>query len=359
MTEAEALSRMVPPGMRRPGKLGGFGGVIQIHLTRACDKACYGCTQGSNLAGKTHFMSPEHFEQAVASLAGYFGVVGIFGGNPALHPQFEGLCEILRKYIPRERRGLWCNHPVTPERARVMRETFNPAVCNLNVHLDRKAYEMFREHWPEARPFGLDQDSRHAPPFVAMRDVLRKPCKCVTDDFPGNHEYPYPPCPWGLCDGSGEVYDESRAWELISACPINQHWSAAIGVFRGQLRAWFCEIAMAQSILHQDEPDYPDTGIPVPPGDDRFDDQTPWWQYGMIGFVSQVRKHCHECSIPFNGYGALAQGPEDRAEQTSATHAAVYKPKRPARRVEVVTTLEQLGTGRLSRAIDYLQNAKR
>jgi hypothetical protein len=66
MNEQEALAKMVAPGDRRPTKW--RGGVIQIHVTRACDLACYNCTQGSNLAGRVPFMSPAHFEQAVLSL---------------------------------------------------------------------------------------------------------------------------------------------------------------------------------------------------------------------------------------------------------------------------------------------------
>ena len=81
MNEAQALARMVPPSKPRKGKPD--GGVMQIHITRACDLACFGCTQGSNLAGKVTMITPENFEKACASLVDYFGVVGIFGGNPA------------------------------------------------------------------------------------------------------------------------------------------------------------------------------------------------------------------------------------------------------------------------------------
>lgn len=317
MTESEALARMVPPGQHRPGKW--LGGVIQIHLTRACDKACFGCTQGSNLAGKPTFMSPGQFEAAVVSLRGYFGVVGVFGGNPATSPHFEDCCAILAKHVPFERRGLWCNHP--RGKGAVMRRTFNPRVSNLNVHLDREAFAEFKRDWPESLPFGLDADSRHSPPYVAMRDV---------------------------------VADENERWRLIADCDINRHWSAMIGVFRGEVRAWFCEIAGAQAMLHQDEADYPDTGLRVcywPLGGRQ------WWEASMERFASQVRRHCHDCGVPLRGYGELAQA-EHGTEQVSATHADVYKPKRKGRPVEVVTTLEQLGVGKLTNMTRYLQNAK-
>lgn len=346
MNGQEALARMVPPSKHRPGKMGNYGGVIQIWMTRSCDKSCFGCTQGSNLRYTAEskypkFLPLELLEGALRSLEGYFGVVGIFGGNPATHPQFEKACELVRKYVPYERRGLWSNNPLG--NGKVMRETFNPAVCNLNVHLDAKAYDEFKRDWPESMPFGLDKDSRHSPPFVSMRDVGLSP---------------------------------EQRWELISSCDINQHWSAMIGMFRGELRAWFCEIAGAQSMLHQDDPNYPDTGlhpdyryargvtlgVPFTLGyaENAPEDAVEWWQLPMSSFIRQAEKHCHDCGVPLRGYGELAQSKEPTAhEQVSAAHASIFSPKNKGRALEFVTNLEQLGLGRLARMTDYMGNAKR
>jgi hypothetical protein len=368
---------MVAPGTRRPGKW--RDGVIQIHITRACDKACFACTQGSNLGGKTEFMPPEMFEQAVRSLGfseekcydiknpafgltegAYFGVVGVFGGNPALSPHFGEYCRILHKLVPFEQRGLWCNNPVTREKAEQMRATFNPHVSNLNVHLDSAAYAMFRTYWPNAHVVGLYDDSRHAPVHLAMKDV---------------------------------VADEEKRWDFISNCDINQHWSAMIGVFRGELRAWFCEVAGAQAMLHQWDTNqtdnvggtgqactcgadrtgpsaeahdddcpakvrltYPDTGLDPTM---RWDDLGQWWQLPMLVFQDQVRKHCHECGVPLRGYGELSQADDGAKEQTSKTHASIFKPKRKDRPVEVVTELVQLNVGRIEKVNHYLQNSHR
>lgn len=317
MNEEQALSQMVYPSMRRENKHS--GGVIQIWVTRACDRACYHCTQGSNLrAHPEHrtFMTTEQFETAVLSLKDYFGIVGVFGGNPTLHPEFRLLCEILQKHIPFARRGLWCNHP--RGHGKVMRETFNPAFSNLNVHLCQEAYDEFKRDWPESRPFGLKQDSRHGPPFVALQDVID--------------------------------YEEDR-WDEIVTCDINRFWSAMIGVFRGELRAWFCEIAGAQSILHQHEEDYPDTGVPV----SQFPD---WWKLGPASFANQVRFHCHACGVPLRGRGELACA-EDGVEQVSRTHADIYRPKEKGREIQLVVCRSQLGEGILVRSTDYLGNAKR
>lgn len=291
------LAKMVSPGQRRPGIW--RGGIIQIHATRACDLACHHCTQGSNLAGKPAMMTVEQFDRAVASLEGYFGVVGVFGGNPALHPHFDELCAILRARVPFERRGLWCNN--LRGKGAHARITFNPRHSNLNVHLDSAAADEIRRDWPEAAPYikGESEDSVHGSPWVSMKDA-------------------------GV--------PEDERWRLISECDINRHWSALIGVVRGELRAFFCEIAYAQAALHQDNPDWegsgarmPDTGLPVTPG---------WWRLNMDAFEGQVRVHCHACGVPLRRPGQLAVG--GQLEEFSETHRFIARPKVPGRTVELL-----------------------
>jgi len=320
MNEEQALSVMYPPGVKRPGKRAP-GGVMQIWITRACDKSCFNCTQGSNLRGTPGMITVEQFEQACLSLDGYFGTVGVFGGNPAVHPKFEEICEVMCKHIPRKRRGLWCNNPMGKGKA--MAKTFNPMVSNLNTHLDQEAHKEFKRDWPKSLPFGNTKDSRHSPVFVAMKDVIE---------------------------------DEGKRWELISGCDINKYWSAMIAPFRGELRGWFCEIAAAQSILHQHEPDYPDTGIPLVREDATIDSS--WWKLSMKEFAPQVRKHCHDCGIPLRGYGELAQSTDSASvEQVSETHKSIYSLKKQGRKLELVTKLEQLGDKSLGKVTDYMGNA--
>jgi hypothetical protein len=313
---------MKSPADRRPGVW--RGGVLQIWITRACDLACIGCTQGSNLAGKPGMMTPEQFEQACLSLCaiqegdcgdchpaipGYWGVVGVFGGNPCVHPQFEEICRIMRKYIPAEQRGLWSNnlngHGMT------CRKTFNPDVSNLNVHQSIEAFNEIRRDWPLAGPKGLHEDSRHSPPYVAMQDME-------------------------------DMNDEER-WNLIANCDVNQRWSALIGVFRGELRGWFCELAGAQSMLHESEPEYPDTGHRITPG---------WWNHGIDNFSEQVRFHCFSCGHPLRGHGDFAR--TGTLEQVSKTHLSIYKLKKPAgKKIQIVYRRDQLGE-QVSAATQYL-----
>jgi organic radical activating enzyme len=298
---------MKAPGDKRPTWL---GGVLQIHITRACDLSCTGCTQGSNLAGKPTVMSLENFEQACISLKDYHGVVGIFGGNPTMHPKFKEICEILSDVIPFEHRGLWSNN--LRGYGELCRKVFNPSVSNLNVHTSQAAYNEMKRDWPESNPIGLDYDSRHSPPFVAMQDL----------DIP-----------------------IEKQWELIQKCDVNQLWSAMICQFRGELRGFFCELAGAQSMLHEADPNYPDTGLKVFPG---------WWRLPIDSFEDQIYKHCFECGIPLKGQGDLAVN--GKLEHVSKTHARIYQLKKiQSRTVRLVEKLSDLG-GTVNRATDYIQN---
>lgn len=313
------LSKMKAPGDTRPTWR---NGIIQIHITRSCDLSCIGCTQGSNLAGKPTIMTLENFERACESLRDYYGVIGIFGGNPTTHPKFTEICRILERIIPFEQRGLWSNN--LRGYGNLCREIFNPAVSNLNVHTSKEAYEEFKRDWPEANLIGI-HDSRHSPPYVAMRDM--------------------------------EDMDWREVHKLIEGCDINQLWSAMICQFRGELRAFFCELAGAQSMLHEHEPDYPDTGLSVK---NYLNEETgkikQWWQLPINEFENQIYKHCWDCGIPLRGQGDLAVN--GNVEYVSKTHLPIYKLKKSAgKKIKLVTKRSELN-GQVTRATDYIQNGE-
>lgn len=341
MAESEALSRMVAPHQHRPSTPW-RGGTIQVMVTRACNEACCNCTQGSQYAGKPVMMTPEEFERAMQSLEGYWGCVGMYGGNSCLHPQFPELCKIMVRYFPQEQRVLFSNDP--HGHGKLCRETFHPLYSNCNVHGNQEAYDEFARDWPEIveagraagidRLFGLAKDSRHSAVFVAMKDVLVEADTVAT--------------PRGLLPGtSSEIrhLTEGERWTLASGCDINQHWSALLGVVPGRgLRAWFCEIAYSLTVARvTNDPDYPDIGIVPFPG---------WWRLPMTAFAEQARKACHECGVPLRGHGALSQG--EGPDQVSETYGHL-RPKRVGRRLELVTVRGDLGE-KLGSVVDYRGN---
>lgn len=271
-------------------------------------------------------MSLEQIEQALLSMKFYPGVVGCFGGNPAMRKDFAEVCALWRKHVPFDHSGIWSNNPITLDNAREMRKTFHPGYSNLNVHLDHKAFGLFRQGWPECRPVGLTDDSRHSPVFGSMIDL--------------------------------GVPEEER-WERISRCDINQHWSAIICTFRGELRAFFCEVAGAQALLHQDDPSYPDTGKRVvPQAADPAYNGIPWWKEPIEIFSEQVRQHCHNCLVPLRGYGQLACDTDPLTpELTTSNYRDLLHPKNRRRPLVVVSERSMLEEGRISKMTRYLQNA--
>lgn len=301
MNRTAAISQMLPPGRRRPGKY--MEGVIQIWVTRMCDQACTHCTQACNYSVKglgQRFITPKQFEAAVVSLKDYWGVVGMFGGNPAIHPLFNELCHIIERHIPKNRRGIWCNNPLTVEKAILMRRVFNPSHSNINVHMNQRAWSLFKQGWPECQIVGLDRDSLHSPVFTSIKDLV--------------------------------PLEEDR-WNYISNCDINKHWSPMIGVFRGELRAWFCEIAGSISMLRQDDLDFPDIGLEVSHG---------WWKKPIQNWTDQIDVCCHRCGVPLRGRGRSAVG--DHTDLITPDYTSFCKPIK-TRFVKMVYSLDQIEPG--------------
>lgn len=71
--------------------------IIQIDVTNACINRCSNCTRFCGHHTKPFFMDFETFKQAVDSFEGYEGCVGIIGGEPTLHPEFEKFVDYLRE----------------------------------------------------------------------------------------------------------------------------------------------------------------------------------------------------------------------------------------------------------------------
>lgn len=67
---------------------------IQLEVTNFCPKKCSNCTRHCPHIKKPYFMDLDTFTRAVKSMDGYEGMLGIQGGEPTLHPQFEELIQI-------------------------------------------------------------------------------------------------------------------------------------------------------------------------------------------------------------------------------------------------------------------------
>lgn len=171
---------------------------IQIACTNVCPRACSNCTRLLSHTAHKWYMTTECFEQAVVALKEFptqsepdslgrtdLGkVIGLFGGEPLVHPEFDSLCEIMREHIRRDSRGLWTGVPFGAKE-KMIRDTFR--YINHNLHR-------------------TERPSYHQSALVAIEDVIE---------------------------------DRGEMWRLIDQCWLQQMWSPAITP-RG---FYFCEVA--------------------------------------------------------------------------------------------------------------------
>jgi hypothetical protein len=76
--------------------------IIQIDITNACVHECSNCIRFCGHHKKPYFMEWEMFKKSVDSLQGFGKCIGIMGGEPTLHPQFERFVEYIAEKYPLE-----------------------------------------------------------------------------------------------------------------------------------------------------------------------------------------------------------------------------------------------------------------
>lgn len=171
---------------------------IQIEITNACHNKCSNCTRLVGHHPNPYFMDFETFKFAVDSMENYpvarpgqAKLIGVMGGEPLLHPEFDKFCEYLQSKQPKEHCGLWTCFPKGKEKHReVICKTFGHIFLN-----------------DQSRP-----DILHGPVLVASKEL------------------------------------DIEQWfkdYLINMCWVQNSWSASINPHG----AFFCEVAAALSML--------------------------------------------------------------------------------------------------------------
>ena len=253
-TFLEAIAKM-----RSPYQMG----IICIDITNKCDLDCSNCTRLLVNQDKYWEMTPENFRMAARSLAEYPGVIAVIGGNPPMHRHFPDLCRIFAEEFPdKKRRGLWSNNIF--KHTNIIKETFG--FFNLNPHGVQRGIDSVRplvqlkNSSPDITVQYHEGNSTHSPLLAAVSDLL----------------------------------DEDAMWNAVGECDVNQQWSAAIVQNKGNLRAYFCEVAASFDLARGT-----DNGIEVTPG---------WWRRTIrsdADFQHQVRTFCPGCGVPARLKGSL------------------------------------------------------
>jgi hypothetical protein len=227
--------------------------IIQIDITNACPHICSNCTRFCGHHPKPYFMAEDTFRQAVESLKAFPGTVGVMGGEPTLHPEFEALMEIYREGLVPGRQLTEGREPIADFNAysQSLLKGIEHGVPGLWTSLGPGYFKNF-EIIQELFSFQAINDHTNAGLHQALM-VARKDL-----GIPDEEWYP----------------QRDKCW-------IQNLWSASITP-KG---AFFCEVAGALDMLF-DGPG----GWPVEPG---------WWKRTPDEFGDQL-KWCEMCSACLN-----------------------------------------------------------
>jgi len=247
--------------------------VIQIEITNACPHSCSNCTRFCGHHKRPFFMDWTTFERAVDSLRGYDGIIGLMGGEPLLHPEFERMTLYLRHCHPMETPLPLTHWPLRD----FIRTTL--ARQSANMVLSRCKGPGLWTSMPRqyARHFELIQDS-----FVFQN--LNDHCN------PSYHQ------PLLIARRDLGIPDEE--WlQLRDDCWIQNCWSASISP-KG---AFFCEVAAALDMLF-DGPG----GWAIEPD---------WWRRTPADFADQL----HWCELCGAALQTIRRDANDEIDDVSPT----------------------------------------
>jgi hypothetical protein len=173
--------------------------LIQIEIANACNIGCANCTRLVGHHRKPYFMDLDFIEKAIDSLEGFKGGIGIMGGEPTLHPQFEEICKLIQRKGLTHKAGLWTSGYKWNEYKKIIKETFKLGIW-------------FNDH--------SDPRQRHQPILVAISEVIK---------------------------------DKKLMWKLIDNCWVQETWSPSINPKGG----FFCEVAAALDLTFNGPGGYP------------------------------------------------------------------------------------------------------
>ncbi len=236
--------------------------IIQIDVTNACVHTCSNCSRMCGHHKKPFFMDFETFKKAVDSLEGYEGTIGIMGGEPTIHPDFERFTRYLASKYPKKE-GTSC-----------LIEPTDDFIRNLKFE-EQCVTEKYQEKaGSNARVTGpglwSSIISKYGEYYELIQDSFAY--QCVNDHSISCYHQPVMVC-------RKDLGVSDKEWiGLRDNCWMQMNWSASITP-KG---AFFCEVAAALDMLF-DGPG----GWPIEPG---------WWKRKPEDFAGQLH-WCEWCGL--------------------------------------------------------------
>ncbi len=226
--------------------------VIQIDITNACTKRCANCTRFCGHQVKPFFMDFETFKTAVASMEGFPGIVGIMGGEPTIHPEFERFALHFAEAFGTGRD----HHPMLAPNA------------NFIGHITANAFN-FSIGGSNQRGLFSSISRKYYAHFELIQEVFG--LQCLNDHAsPSQHTTL-------MCTRKELGIGDEDWFRLRDDCWVQKHWSAGITP-KG---AFFCEVAASMDMTFGGP-----GGWKVEPG---------WWKRTPADFADQLH-WCERCS---------------------------------------------------------------
>ena len=243
--------------------------IIQIDITNACLYQCSNCTRFCGHHKKNFFMDFTTFIRAVDSMEGYHGTIGVMGGEPTLHPEFERFTRYLHAHLPKG---------VRKEKLSLTRpqKDFIESVL-LENKINSEVYQY--ETGARETVAGAGLWSAMVPTYKKYYELIQDVFKMQAVNDHGNTMYHSP-----ILISRKDLGIPDEQWlEIRDHCWAQDIWSASITP-KG---AFFCEIAGALDMLF-DGPG----GWPIEKG---------WWKRTPEQFGDQLR-WCEYCGIAIETY---------------------------------------------------------
>lgn len=243
--------------------------IIQIELTNACVHTCSNCSRMCGHHEHPFFMDFQTFKRAVDSMEGYEGTVGMMGGEPTLHPEFERFAEYLSSKYPKK----GGEHNLIAPTNTFMRN------LKLEERSRTEAYEEEAGTNERVKGPGLWSSlvSNYAKYYETIQDIFIY--QCVNDHTESSFHQPV------MVTRKDLGISDEEWYPMRDKCWMQMNWSASITP-KG---AFFCEIAAALDMLF-DGPG----GWPIEPGwwkrtPDEFGDQLNWCEWCGLALETRSR----------------------------------------------------------------------